>query len=302
MRRRAGIPPVLALLAVFCGARLSIGAATGQQPPPTTVNDDLPALLAQMKTNMKANSRLASRYTFDGTTDCKIYDPKGKLLSDVSNKWITVTIDGIEYNRIVEENGKPLSRRKQIAEQKRSDAVGKMGNGYDFVFDVVGRDPHDNIYSDLPISYLDTLFENQVLGPQLIAGRDNLVIDSTPKLNAKPQSDREKTALDWREITWIDIEDSMPSRYDVQLVSRKRYMLVGSFTGVEFTRLPVSPPPDSQPAPHVWLMHGSTAHFIFWPTNSEVLRDDFYNYKRFQSDAHVLEHSVQEVPDPAAGK
>jgi hypothetical protein len=49
-------------------------------------------------------------------------------------------------------------------------------------------------------------------------------------------------------------------------------------------------------------MQNDNALFIFWPANSEVLHDDYYNYKRFQSEAHVIDDSVQEVPVHGTGK
>jgi hypothetical protein len=170
------------------------------------------------------------------------------------------------------------------------------------VFQIVARDPRDYIYSELPISYLDTLFDNRVIGHELINGRDTLIVESTPKVDAKPHSDREKTALDWRETTWIDIEDAMPARYDVKLVNRKSYLLNESTLSIQFARLPVTESGNSQLPPNVWLMQNDNALFIFWPANSEVLHDDYYNYKRFQSEAHVIDDSVQEVPVHGTGK
>jgi hypothetical protein len=298
MRRRAENRPALVLLAICCCAHLFVVAASSQQPSPIPIGDDLNALLKRMETNNRANNRVAARYTFDWTSSCEIYNPKGKLLSDNSDKWVSVTIDGVQYERIVESNGKPLSKRKQIAERKRSDAVGELGKGYDFVFDIVRRDPRNNVYSDLPFSYLDSLFDNRVLGHQSINGRDTLVVESTPMVDAKPQSDREKTAFDWRETTWIDIEDLVPARYDLELVNRKNFLQKGTVYSVEFTRLPVTQTGNSQLPPNVWLIHSDSGHFIFWPANSEVLHDDFYNYKRFQSDSRVLEDSVQVGPSP----
>jgi hypothetical protein len=249
-----------------------------------------------MEANRHANSRLASRYTYDWTSSCKIYSPGDKLLSANSTKWESVNIDGIGYVRIVEENGKPFTGKRQLAEQKRSDTLGQLGKDYDFVFQVVRQNPRNYIYSDLPISYLDTLFDNRVLGHQSINGRDNLVVESIPKFDAKPLSDRAKTALDWRQTIWIDVEDEMPTRYDVELLNRKNFLLAGTITSIEFTRLPVAPSGDVKLPPNVWLLHNNSGHFLFWPTNSEVLKSDYYNYKRFQADARVLQDSVQEIP------
>jgi hypothetical protein len=302
MPRHSRIWRLLFLLLMSCCTYPLIATASGQQPSPTSGSDDLSALLKRMEVNVRANKQLASRYTFDSTTSCKIYSNKGKLLSDYTDKWVTVTIDGVQYDRIVEENGKPLSRRKQIAEQRRSDAQGQLGKDYDFVFDNVTY-PDNSVYSDLPISYLDTLFDNQVVGHELINGRDNLVVESTPKVDANPGSDRAKMALDWKETTWIDTEDAMPSRYDVELINRKTWLLKGTTSSTEFTKVPVMQIGNQHLPPYVWLVHIGTGRFIFSsPTNSELFKGEYYNYKRFQSDARVYMNSVNEAPAASAGK
>jgi hypothetical protein len=298
---RAAIRPVLALLAFCYCASLFIWMASGQQPPPTSSNGDLNALLKRMEANNRANKRIAAGYKFDWTSRCKIYNRKGKRISDSFTQWVTEPRDGVEYSRIVEVNGHPLAQAIQNFEQMRSVSMGGLGKGYDFIFQIVTDDPHNYIYSDLPVSYLDTLFENRVVGHQLINGRDSLIVESTPKADAKPQSEREKTALDWKETTWIDIEDEMPARYDLELINSKKYLLKGSAFSLEFTRLPVMHTGSLQLPLDAWLMHSDSGHFLFWPTNSEVLRDDYFHYKRIKSDAHMIVDPVREVPTPAEG-
>jgi hypothetical protein len=180
--------------------------------------------------------------------------------------------------------------------------MGQLGKDYDFVFQIIGMNPRDYIYSDFPVSYLDALFDNRVVGHQVIDGRDILVVESTPGVDAKPQSDRERTALDWRETTWIDAEDAMPIRYDTELLNGKNYLLKGSVESVEFTKFPVTEPGNLKLPPYVWLMKASSFHFLLWSKNHEEGKDEYYNYRRFQSDARMLVDSVKDVRAPNAGK
>jgi len=289
----------LALFAICCCAQLFIGAASGQQPSSASGNDDLPALLKRMEANSRANAQFAARYTYDATRDSKTYNRKGKLIHHLSDRFVCMIINGVAYNRVVEENGQPVDGKEPIAEQKRENAIDELSKGYDFALEMIDLNPRDYIYSDLPISYLDTLFDNRVAGYELINGRDNLVVESTPKINANPASDRARTALDWKETTWIDVEDAMPTRYEVELLRDKNYLLKGGTLRREFARLPVTQPENSHWPENVWMVHGWIAHYswrMFRTTNSSVCQADFYNYKRFQSDAHILEDSVQEVP------
>ncbi len=180
--------------------------------------------------------------------------------------------------------------------------MGGLGKNYDFIFQVVIDDPHNYIYSDLPVSYLDTLFDNRLVGHQLINGRDNLIVESMPKADAKPQTDRERTALDWKETTWIDIEDEMPSRYDLELIGSKKYLLKGSAFSLEFARLPVAQTGQLQLPLSLWLMHSDSGHFLFGSKYSEVLQDDYFHYKMVKSEARLLRDRERQVPDPSASK
>jgi hypothetical protein len=302
MAYRSQIRALQFVFVVSCCANCLIATTPCQQPASSMSDIDLHALLKRMNENIHANDRLAARYTFDWTSVFKIYSSKGKVLSDKSEKWVHVNIDGVDYARMVEVNGKPLSPKKQIAEQKRSDSMGQLGKGYDFVFQVIGMNPRDYIYSDFPVSYLDTLFDNRVIGRQVIDGRDTLVVESTPKADAEPLSDREKTAMDWKETTWIDVEDAMPARYDAELLNTKNYLLKDSVERLEFTRFPVTEARNLKLPAYVWLMEASSFHFFLWSKNYEVGRDDYYNYRRFQSDAQILEDSMREIPSPSASK
>jgi hypothetical protein len=288
-----------------------VGKVSGQQPTLTSGSDDLNALLKRMEANMQANARFAARYTYDGTYEFRIYNNDGKLIHQASDKFASVTVNGIQYNRIIEEDGKPVSEEQQIAGQKRQEAMSELEKDYDFIFEMRGPHPHDDIRSGLPISYLGTLFDNHAIGHELINGRDNLVVLSTPKEDANPDSDPAKTALDWKEVTWIDVEDTMPTRYevelqrDVKLLRDQGHLLKGGTFSREFARLPFTQPGKSQLPEIVWLLHSWNARLNYrtlWNTNTSVSHVDAYNYKRFQSDARVIENSVQEVPAPATGK
>ena len=176
---RARIRPALALFAIISCAHFLVGMVSGQQQPPLSGSENLDAFLKRMEANVRANDPLAARYTYDETRETKCYNHKGKQTHQNSEKFVSVIIGGLDYNRVVERNGVPVPENRQIAEQKRQDAISELGKSYDFVFELIGLNPRDYIYSDLPVSYLDSLFDNHVIRHELINGRDNLVVEST---------------------------------------------------------------------------------------------------------------------------
>jgi hypothetical protein len=254
-----------------------------------------------MESNRQTNARLATRYTFDATRDVRTYDPKGKLMQQRSYKLVSAFAEKVDGSRVIEEDGEPAAAKQQNVGQGRQDATNELKKNYDFAC-VMKRFIHrEYVFSDLPIRYLDNLFDNRPIGHELINGRDNLVVESTPKANPDLGSDRARTALDWKEITWIDVEDAMPTRYGVELLRDRGPLLKGGAFSRDFTRLPIPETGKSQSSENVWLIHSWTTQFCYHllgSTYTLINHVDVSNYKRFQSDAHVIDDSVQEAAPP----
>jgi hypothetical protein len=282
----------------ICGLILS-PVAIAQGEPTTLTGKDLAALLQRMHINIKANDELARHYASDETQHMVSLNQKGKKIWEYSTKYECANVGGKPYNHMIEENGMPLSAKRLEAEQKRQDILSDLVIGHGFVLDIRGLSPQDAIHSVLPICCLSTVFDNRVLRHEQINGRDNLVIESVPKANAIPFTLDEKTALDWKETTWIDVNDLIPARYEVELLNDKNYLLKNSKLRRDFSRLEKALDPNDRSSETVWLQSREEGHFnlkFFWYRQFETYEDTSYNYKRFKADMHILENSLQEVP------
>ncbi len=175
----------------------------------------------------------------------------------------------------------------------------------DFTLEMVGQDPHNNIYSDLPICCLSSLFDNRVVGREVIDGRDNIVIESTPRANATPASEHERTALDWKETTWIDVRDVMPTRYDVELLNDIKYLTKGTTDRTDFMRVEAAGTAEGDAKQVVWLVRSGSCRLEYlWQgkRTREIAEDQCVNYRKFRGEMRVLQDSVREVPSGSPAK
>jgi len=303
MFHRSGVLFLL-LFCTVCFGRLALGqAAIAQSEPSAPAGKELTALLLRIQDNIVANDKLARQYASDETSHAVSLNQKGKKIWEFSAKYECANVGGKPYNHMVEENGAPLSIKKLEAEQKRQDTLSELDIGHGFVLDIRDIKPQDAIRSALPICCLAFMFDNRVLRHEQINGRDNLVIESVPKANASPSSPQEITALNWKETTWIDVVDLIPARYEVELLNDMDSLpklLKGSKLRRNYFRLVKTIDTKESSSETVWLQTSSEGHFngkVLWYRQFETWEATEYNFKRFKTDVHILENSIQEVPD-----
>ena len=273
------------------------GAAVGLAQTPDPSRKALADLLARVNSNWKANGILTEQYTSDEIYHNRNFDKKGKTVEDETAKYENVFVEGLPYRRKVEENGKPLSEKTAAAEEKRfNQAVEERRK---MSLEEKRRGLHFGFHSSLPICCLLTLFDNRIVRHETVNGRDAAVVESVPKPNAKPANKDEETSLGWKETTWIDAEESVPARIEVELLEDRGHMSKGMTIRMDFVRLIDTPASDGQPERSVWLQSDSISHLQFkvmWYEVSGITEQTWSNFKKFHVDMRLLEDSVQEVP------
>jgi len=291
-------------LSVVLISILSLAALARAQIPSSS--EDLQSLLTRMEHNIRENDLLEEQYVHDDERRVEMVDKKGHGYSQQIQKFESVFVKSLWYRREVERNGKPLTERQQEASQKRLDVVSSLEKDYDYIIEPMNDNPANSFRTKLPYSYLTTLFNNRLLRHELIQGREVLVIDSQPRWDAHPASDLERSALDWKETTWVDAEDSMPVRYKVELLADKGGSLrKGSTSQVEFTRLQDLPSAPGSAPRYVWLEQHSESTFIARVLGMQFTeRNDITpsNFRKFHSDVHLVDGSVRETPKTTGTK
>jgi len=269
-----------------------------QEPSPSA--PDLSSLLVRVNANMTENFKCAQQYTSDELWHNVNYDKNGKKTEDESAKFENIFVEGLPYRRKVEANGKPLDPKEAAAELKRYDQAVEQRRA--MTTDEKRHTLHLSFHSSFPLCCLAKDFNNRIVGHESIEGRDMLVVESEPKPDAHPFSEEEKSALDWRETTWIDTADAMPARIRVESLKDRGHFAKGMTMTLEFTRV-IDQPADVHPERAVWLESGMASKFQFkmlWFGASGTTDETYSNFKKFHGDMRILEDSVQEVtPQPA---
>ncbi len=295
--------PGLALsIALFC---LTLNGQTARQQPAPAVEHsaalseaDLPAFLARVQANFTSNGKIAQQYTSDELWRNRSFDKNGKPTVDHSAKYENVFVEGMPYRKKVEENGKALSGKEALAEEKRYNQAVRERRAM-----TIGQkrmSMHFTWNSSLPMCCLATLFSNHIVGYDRIEGRDVVIIESMPRSDAKPSNDEETSALGWKQKSWIDLSDAIFARIEVESLADISHFVKGTTLRLDFDRIGETPMDGAHPEQAVWLLRrtiGQVRFKLLWMGGSGTTEQTWSNYKKFHVDMHLLEDTVTPVSE-----
>jgi hypothetical protein len=279
------------------------GTAVAQKQAADASGKYLIELLARMKSNFSANGKLTQQYTSDELWHNRNFDKNGKVTLDESTKYENVFVEGLPYRRKVEANGKPLSGKEAEAEENRYEKAVKERRGMSL--EEKRRGLHYSFHSSLPMCCLTTLFENRIVKNETINGRDTVVVESVPKAGTKPANEEEKSALNWKETTWIDAQDAMMARLEVESLTDRGRFAKGMTARIDFERRVDAPASEGRPEQTVWLQRDSISHArlkILWIDVADTTEDTWSNFKKFHVDMRFLDDSIQPLPDKGSSQ
>src|ERR1035437_3667170 len=280
-----------------------LSAASSQTALPE--GRDLSALLGRMEQHLKANGKLAEQYTSVMFWHNRNFNKSGKTTIDESAKYENVFVEGLPYSRKVEKNGKLLTDKDADWEQKRYDKA--VEERKKMSLDEKRHSFHVTFHFSLPLSYLTTLFDNRALRRETIDGREALVVESTPRAGAKPQDKEAKTALEWKQTTWIDLQDEMTARFIAEKLNDENHQQIGTTIQFDFLRLVDKPAEGGKPEQPVWLEKEFKSKFrfkMFFINGDGITEQSWSDFKKFHGDMRLLLDTVEEVEEqkPAANQ
>lgn len=272
----------------FCMTALAGAQAQADLP----AGAELQALLIRMKANIDRNGLLAEQYTWVEYWHNLNFDINGKKTVDESARYENVFVEGLPYQRKVEEDGKPLTGKAARKEEQRYEKA--VDERKHMTLDQQRGFFHQSFHSGMPLDYLATLFDNQVTGEIMLNGRKTLVVESTPKPNARPSNEQERTALCWKETTWIDEADDFPAQVEAVALENVTHFVKGMRFRLIWERL--EPPPGDKGAQPVWVMKQSVGEgqikiLVF--RGRARTEQDYSDYKKFHVDVRLLPGSVE---------
>lgn len=157
-----------------------------------------------------------TRFTYLDANRTVDFNDRNEIIADVNEVFEVTYIADLQYARLVEKDGKPLSKDEVKAEQKRYDKAVRDRAALD---EKARAKMEHQMFKDtgVDIASLTTSYRNTVLGREMVSGVDCVVIDSTPLTNAQHKHYRE----------WMDATDGKMMRLRFDQLSDDGDMLAG---------------------------------------------------------------------------
>jgi hypothetical protein len=195
---------VAALLPFFSG----VGFAQGEGDPT--------ALLRVAVDKLTEGKQAKTRFTYLDENHTLNFNDKGRLTADYKQLFEVTYIADLQYERLMEINGRALEEDEQASEQKRYDkAVRDRAELDDKARAKLQHQMFKNAGVD--VAKLTTDYRNTVVGREMIGGIDCLVIDSTPLSDAQHKHYR----------VWLDTAEGRMTRLRFDQLSDDGDMLQG---------------------------------------------------------------------------
>jgi hypothetical protein len=219
---------LLAAIFLFSSAAFSQAAASDNSPN---------ALIQTALNRFNANQKQAYAYTYLELWHNQNFDKRGRLKANESARFESVFIDDMPYLRKIEEDGEPLTGRFARREEKKYEAAVRARKG--MTLEQKQAEMRAKSFSfPFELRLLPRLYDNRVVGTEILDGRSAVHIDCVPRPGIEAKSDEESNALRVHLQIWIDIQDQIFSRLDGELLAPVNGLMAGSHASVSF--LPVN--------------------------------------------------------------
>lgn len=205
---------------------------------------DIKSLLDEVRRNADRVNDILENYSYTETRIERDMNSRGELVEKSSEKRLLTFYKGSRINRLIEKNGKPLSRsdqekedrdaakqvaeiEKRIAERERREARAATGGS-------VGQPSNDD---DRRISIADALKGSLLVNPrrERFKGRNVIVFDYEPDPAFKPKTRMERLFALCNGAVWVDADSKQVVRLDAVLTSSAGNFLAKARRGASFT-------------------------------------------------------------------
>jgi hypothetical protein len=243
---------------------------------------DMAELLRRWVQADNANTEKTHQYAYRAYNVTVEKDKDGKE-DRKTETWDVIGLEGSTYRKLIQRNDQPLGAKEQKREDarlaketawRRKETPGKRRN------------------RTLSLSYsIGTLSDERTMelynfefkGKELVDGRDSYLVEGLAKPGARPANDNEKENLNFRVRMWIDAEDFVQTRGEMEAISEHSRMQKGSL--IEFRK--------TREESGVWLskeIHVRLDIRFFKMVGMQLeFTETYSNYRRFQVDSRVID-------------
>jgi hypothetical protein len=263
------------LILALLGALLESGALA-QPPRPDAV--DLFLRSSQIE---KTNSEKISQYAYREYKVTQQVDKNGKESDRHTETWDVIGLEGSTYRKLILRDDQPLAPKEQKREDerlaqetaRRKGQKRRKGFSLSFSYGVKRLAPERTA----------ALFDLEFKGTEEVDGRAAYIVEGMPTANAHAANANEKENLNYRLKMWIDQEDHMQSRGEMEVIGEHSRMQKGTLIESSYTRNEAG----------VWLPKEFRFRFNLRILKMGTVRGDirltFSDYRKFQVDSEVVQ-------------
>jgi hypothetical protein len=181
---------------------------------------DDPAPWAMLKPAFAKLSRVSqskARFTYFDLNHLQNFDEKGKKFVDTTQLFEVTYIGDLQYSRLMEVNGRPLTGKELKKEQERYDQAVRDREALDDT--ARAKIQHREMKKfDVNLDHFPTQYRSTITGHEEIDGRDCVLIEATPLPDAPQRHLR----------VWVDPAKQEMVRMETVLLADEKDMLSGS--------------------------------------------------------------------------
>ena len=195
-----------------------------------------------------------------------------------TNDYDVIYLEGQSYQRLVAINGKPLTGKRAVEEERRF----QMTRAERKAADALRKPDLQVVHAGLELERVIRLMTHTLTGEELIGGRAAWVIKSEPP-TAQPLesiSGKDRETLCYRSTLWIDKEDFAIAQLHWEVLRKGPEVLPGSYVTRTFQRM----------APGLWVLDALTGEFFAGPPHPKdhwKQTHRFTDYHKFGSESNV---------------
>lgn len=283
---------LLALLVLHAPAQNGGFARTSE-----STGSDAPSVEEIMERSLKAsehNWRIAEDYAWRETRNFQRVDKNGNPKDSESKTYDVTMIEGKEYERLVMENGEPLSPEKDRKEQEKLDKeVAKLQNETPSQREKrLRKDKEEKEEQEAMFRAIPKAFHMRIVGEELVQGRETWILEATPRPDFKPYNRRTSWLTKMGGRIWVDKSNYIWLKAEVETLDTITFGLVlarvGKGSTMHFEQQFVNG--------EVWVPRRTEVHFdarlaLLAKVRgvAEVLYTD---YKKFSSDSRIVSTEI----------
>lgn len=273
-------------------------------PPAAAPLPDIPTLMREVELHQRSAEAIQKDYLYQSDMTFDKLDGNGDLKKRSSLTYEVFWLNGVEVQRLLKRDGKPLSAEELKRESEALDKrVAKARERRDKT-DAQGKETDSQGHEEITVSRMLGLGTFSNARRQRLGGRDTILIDFLGNPEAKTHDVGESAMHDMAGTVWIDEQDKAIRQIEGRF--QRNFKVGGGLVAsiAEGTTFQVT---NVRINDEVWLpgtikAHGNARYLLFFSFNGDFALQNS-GYRKFKATSTILPNSAAgegDAESPAA--